>query len=96
MPVRITHDDFDAGREIAALRGSDAKVGAVVSFIGTVRDVNDGAAVTGLTLEHYPGMTEKSLGAILDEARARFDIIDALVIHRVGAMRPTTRSCWWP
>ena len=89
MPVRIVTDDFDAGREIAALRGSNAKVGAVVSFIGTVRDINEGEVVTALTLEHYPGMTEKSLGEIVDEARSRFDIIDALVIHRVGALRPT-------
>ncbi len=89
MPVRVTTEDFDAGSEIAALRSGDARVGAVASFIGTVRDVNDGEAVTGLTLEHYPGMTEKSLAAIVDEARARFDILDALVIHRVGALRPT-------
>jgi molybdopterin synthase catalytic subunit len=89
MPVRIMTADFDAGREIAALRDGDARVGAVVSFIGTVRDVNAGETVTGLTLEHYPGMTEKSLGAIVDEARARFDIIDAPVIHRVGALLPT-------
>jgi molybdopterin synthase catalytic subunit len=88
VPVRITHDDFDAGREIAALRGSDARVGAVASFIGTVRDVNDAAPVSTLTLEHYPGMTEKALSDIVGEARSRFDIIDALVIHRVGELRP--------
>ena len=88
MPVRITHDDFDAGREIAALRGSDARVGAVASFIGTVRDVNDAAPVSTMTLEHYPGMTEKALSDIVAEARSRFDIIDALVIHRVGELRP--------
>jgi len=89
VPVRIASEDFDAGREIAALRGSDARVGAVASFIGTVRDVNDSAHVTTMTLEHYPGMTEKALTAIVDEARTRFDIIDALVIHRVGELRPT-------
>jgi len=88
MPVRITHDDFDAGREIAALRGADARVGAVASFIGTVRDVNDAAAVSALTLEHYPGMTEKALADIVAQARARFDIYDALVIHRVGELVP--------
>jgi molybdopterin synthase catalytic subunit len=86
--VRITDDDFDAGREIAALRGDDRRVGAVASFIGTVRDVNDDARVLTMTLEHYPGMTEKALAAIVDEARARFDILDALVIHRVGELRP--------
>ena len=88
MPVRVQTDDFDAGLEIASLRGTDARVGAVASFIGTVRDVNDGLDVTAMTLEHYPGMTEKALAAIVDEARGRFPIIDALVIHRVGAMRP--------
>jgi len=89
MPVRITSDDFDAGREIAALRGGDARVGAVASFLGTVRDVNEDAAVSKMTLEHYPGMTEKALEAIVAEARERFDIYDALVIHRIGELRPT-------
>jgi molybdopterin synthase catalytic subunit len=89
MTVRITEDDFDAGREIAALRGSDRRVGAVASFIGTVRDVNDEAQVLAMTLEHYPGMTEKALSAIVEEARGRFDILDALVIHRVGELKPT-------
>jgi len=89
MPVRITSDDFDAGREIAALRGGDARVGAVASFIGTVRDVNEDAAVSKMTLEHYPGMTEKALEAIVAEARQRFDIFEALVIHRIGELRPT-------
>ena len=89
MPVRVQTDDFDTGREIAALRGTDPRVGAVASFIGTVRDVNDGSLVTAMTLEHYPGMTEKALAAIVDEARGRFSIVDALVIHRVGPMRPT-------
>ena len=89
MTVRITTEDFDAGREIAALRGHDRRVGAVASFIGTVRDVNDDSSVTAMTLEHYPGMTEKALHAIVEEARARFDILDALVIHRVGELLPT-------
>jgi molybdopterin synthase catalytic subunit len=89
MPVRVQTDDFDVGRELAALRGTDARVGAVASFIGTVRDVNEAVPVTAMTLEHYPGMTEKSLAAIVEEARGRFSIVDALVIHRVGALRPT-------
>ncbi|MFO1323795.1 MAG: molybdopterin synthase catalytic subunit MoaE [Burkholderiales bacterium] len=89
MPVRIETQDFDAGREIAALRAGDPRVGAVASFIGTVRDVNDAANVTAMTLEHYPGMTEKALAAIVADAHARFDILDALVIHRVGELRPT-------
>lgn len=89
MAVRVQTDDFDVGREIAVLRGSDPRVGAVATFIGTVRDVNDASTVTAMTLEHYPGMTEKALVAIVDEARARFSIVDASVIHRVGALLPT-------
>jgi molybdopterin synthase catalytic subunit len=89
MPVRVQTADFDAGAEIARLRAGDPRVGAVASFIGTVRDLNDDAEVARLTLEHYPGMTEKSLEAIVAEARSRFDIYDALVIHRVGELRPT-------
>ncbi|MET0732343.1 MAG: molybdopterin synthase catalytic subunit MoaE [Casimicrobiaceae bacterium] len=89
MTVRVQAEDFDVAREIAAMRAGDARVGAVASFIGTVRDVNDAATVSTLTLEHYPGMTEKALEAIVGEARARFDIFDALVIHRVGELRPT-------
>ena len=88
MTVRITTEDFDAGHEIAALRGRDRRVGAVASFIGTMRDVNDGQSVSSMTLEHYPGMTEKALSEIVEEARGRFDILDALVIHRVGALMP--------
>jgi molybdopterin synthase catalytic subunit len=89
MTVRVQTADFDAGREIAALRAGDSRVGAVATFIGTVRDVNDAAHVTTLTLEHYPGMTEKALEAIVAEALARFDVFDALVIHRVGKLAPT-------
>ena len=89
LAVRVLAEDFDVGREIAAMRAGDARVGAVASFIGTVRDVNDAATVSTLTLEHYPGMTEKALEAIVGEAKARFDIFDALVIHRVGELRPT-------
>jgi len=89
MPVRVQTDHFDAGREIAALRAGDARVGAVASFIGTVRAVNDAAEVSTLTLEHYPGMTDKALEDIVADARARFEILDALVIHRVGELQPT-------
>jgi molybdopterin synthase catalytic subunit len=88
VTVRIQTEDFDSGREIAALRAGDARVGAVAAFIGTVRDVNDAAHVSSLTLEHYPGMTEKALEAIVAEARDRFDILDVLVIHRVGTLAP--------
>jgi molybdopterin synthase catalytic subunit len=89
MPVRVQHEDFDLTREVAALRAGDAAVGAVAVFVGTVRDVNDGAGVSTMTLEHYPGMTERALEAIVAEARGRWDIIDCLVIHRVGELRPT-------
>ena len=86
--VRVQTGDFDAGQEIARLRAGSADIGAIASFIGTVRDVNDAATVTGLTLEHYPGMTEQALADIVGEARRRFTILDALVVHRVGALRP--------
>ena len=87
--VRVQTADFDVAQEIAALRARDPRVGAVVTFTGTVRDVNDDASVLQMTLEHYPGMTEKALDAIVAQARQRFDIYDALVIHRVGELRPT-------
>ncbi|MCX7272174.1 MAG: molybdopterin synthase catalytic subunit MoaE [Burkholderiales bacterium] len=88
MTVRVQPDDFDAGAEIARLRAGNPRVGAVVAFIGTVRDLNEGAGVGTLTLEHYPGMTERSLEDICAQARARWDLEDLLVIHRHGALRP--------
>jgi molybdopterin synthase catalytic subunit len=88
VSVRIQTADFDVGAEIAALRRGNPKVGAVASFIGTVRDVNEGDTVTEMTLEHYPGMTERAIEEIVSQARARWDVVDALVIHRVGTLRP--------
>ena len=88
MAVRVQREDFDIGAEIAAFRRADPGIGAIASFIGLVRDVNDGDAVAGMTLEHYPGMTEKALDDIVAEAKARWNIIDALVIHRVGELKP--------
>lgn len=88
MTVRVQTADFDIGAEIARLREGDRGIGAIASFIGTVRDVNDASAITGMTLEHYPGMTEAALDEIVADARGRFDIRDALVIHRVGALAP--------
>jgi molybdopterin synthase catalytic subunit len=88
VTVKIQAADFDVGAEIAALRRGNPRIGAVASFIGTVRDVNDGDAVEEMTLEHYPGMTEKAIEEIVGQARARWDIVDALVIHRVGTLRP--------
>lgn len=89
MPVRVQREDFDAGAEIARLRGADARIGAVAAFIGIARDLNDGETVATLTLEHYPGMTEKALEDICAQARARWQIAEVLVVHRVGALRPT-------
>jgi len=89
MAVRVQADDFDAGVEMARLRAADPGVGAVATFVGVVRDLNDDASVSSLTLEHYPGMTEKALEAIVAEARERFDIRDALVVHRIGTLAPT-------
>lgn len=88
MSIRIQEQDFDISAEVAALRKGDARVGAVVTFLGTVRDMNDGRVVKGMTLEHYPGMTEKALQEIIDQAKARWDICQTLVIHRVGPMQP--------
>lgn len=85
--VRIQAGDFDVAAEIAALRRDDPGVGAVCSFIGTVRDRSDGSAVTAMELEHYPGMTEKAIEQMIDAAFARFDIRAARVIHRVGPLR---------
>ena len=86
MPVRIQIEDFDLSQEIKQLRAGDARVGAVASFVGTVRDRNDGSEVAAMTLEHYPGMTEKSLEEIIEKAKARWDIFDVLIIHRVGPL----------
>ncbi|HJV24761.1 MAG TPA: molybdopterin synthase catalytic subunit MoaE [Aromatoleum sp.] len=88
MAIRVQPQDFDLGAEIAQLRANDARVGAVVSFIGTVRDMNEGAGVSEMELEHYPGMTEKALDDIVAQAKARWSIFDALVIHRVGPLKP--------
>ena len=86
--VRIQTEDFSIEQEVAALRAGDARVGAVCVFVGTVRDRNDGSGVASMTLEHYPGMTEKSIQAMLDEAQKRFDVFAARVIHRVGELQP--------
>ena len=86
--VQIQTEDFDLSKVVAELRAHDAAVGAVVSFIGTVRDRNDGAGVSAMELEHYPGMTERAIEAMIDEAQRRFDIRAARVIHRVGPLLP--------
>jgi molybdopterin synthase catalytic subunit len=86
--VSIQTADFDLSQEVAALRAGDKRVGAVCSFVGTVRDRNDGSSVASLELEHYPGMTEKAVEAMIDEAHRRFDILGARVVHRVGLLQP--------
>ena len=86
--VSIQAQDFDLSDEIAALRKNDKRVGAVCSFIGTVRDRNDGLSVQSMELEHYPGMTQKAIEAMIDEAMARFDIFGARIVHRVGLLQP--------
>ena len=89
MAVRIQTEDFNAGLEISQLSAKRRDIGALVSFVGLVRDLNDGDAVSQLTLEHYPGMTEKALEAIVSQAQQRWDIVDALIIHRVGVLQAT-------
>ena len=86
--VSIQTADFNLADEVLALRASDPRVGAVCSFVGTVRDRNDGSSVSTLELEHYPGMTEKAIEAMIDEAQQRFAIFSARVIHRVGVLQP--------
>jgi molybdopterin synthase catalytic subunit len=88
VDVRVQEQDFDLGAEIARLRAGDPRIGAVVSFVGTVRDMNEGANVAELELEHYPEMTERALHGIVEQARARWSLYGALVVHRVGPMQP--------
>ena len=86
--VFIQTQDFDLSTEMAALRAGNAAVGAVCSFVGTVRDRNEGDAVASMELEHSPGMTEKSIETMIDAAHQRFDIFGARVVHRVGLLQP--------
>lgn len=88
MTVSIQTQDFDVSQELSALRQGDARVGAVCSFVGTVRERNEGSQVSSMELEHYPGMTEKAIEAMLAQAQQRFDIYAARVIHRVGLLQP--------
>jgi molybdopterin synthase catalytic subunit len=88
VKILVGSGDFDAGAEIRALAHASRGVGAVASFVGLVRDANEGDAVGAMTLEHYPGMTEKSIAEIVGEAQNRWKIAGATVIHRVGTLRP--------
>ena len=88
MKISVQTADFDVGAESAVLRGDNRKIGAIASFVGLVRDTNDGDGVSTLTLEHYPGMTEKALTTIVGQAMARWNVLDCTVIHRVGELKP--------
>ncbi len=88
MTVRVQTEDFDLGAELNKLRLANPSVGGLASFVGQVRDVNDGDTVNTLTLEHYPEMTEKALAVIEAEAKVRWDVVDILIIHRVGTLKP--------
>jgi len=88
MTVRVQTEDFDLSTEVAALRAQNPKVGAVACFVGTVRDINEGETVQAMELEHYPGMTEKALEAIVEEAKRRWPGSELLIVHRVGKLMP--------
>ena len=88
MPVRVQTQAFDFGAEIESLRAARSDIGAIASFIGTVRDLHEGTQVNTLTLEHYPGMTETALEEIVGQAQARWQVYEILVIHRVGTLQP--------
>ncbi|PLZ03640.1 molybdenum cofactor biosynthesis protein MoaE [Burkholderia sp. WAC0059] len=88
MPVRVQTEDFDLTTEVARLRAGNPSVGAVACFVGTVRDLNDGSTVGEMELEHYPGMTEKALEAIVVEAQRRWPGIEVSIVHRVGKLYP--------
>ena len=86
--VRIQTADFDLTTEVAQLRSANPKIGAVVTFVGAVRDLNEGATVAEMELEHYPGMTEQAISNIIEQAKLRWPTFGALVVHRVGPLKP--------
>ncbi|VVP77952.1 Molybdopterin synthase catalytic subunit [Pseudomonas fluorescens] len=88
MSIRVQQEAFDPGHEVNAMHAANVGVGAVVGFVGYVRDFNDGREVAGMFLEHYPGMTEKALGKIVDEAAGRWPLLKVEVLHRIGALEP--------
>ncbi len=88
MAVRVQGEDFDIGAEVGRLIAGRTDIGAVVTFTGVVRDQNDGAGIAGMTLEHYPGMTEKELARVEAEACSRWPLQASLIVHRVGTLRP--------
>jgi molybdopterin synthase catalytic subunit len=88
MKIRVQPEAFDLGAEVDAMRQGRSDIGAVASFVGLARDMNDGSGVAAMTLEHYPGMTEKALARLVDDACARWALLDVTVIHRVGRLLP--------
>jgi molybdopterin synthase catalytic subunit len=88
MKILVQADTFDLGAEVAAMSRSRTDIGAIASFVGLARDLNEGSGVAAMTLEHYPGMTEKALAAVVDDACSRWTLLDATVIHRVGRLLP--------
>ena len=89
--IRVQREDFDIGAELEALTAGNHRIGGIATFVGTVRDIADGRPISTMTLEHYPGMTEKQLGAIEQEARQRWDLESCLIIHRYGRLEPGER-----
>jgi molybdopterin synthase catalytic subunit len=88
MKIRVQSETFDLGAEVDAMRAGRTDIGAIASFVGLARDLNEGSGVAAMTLEHYPGMTEKALAALVDEANSRWTMLDVSVIHRVGRLLP--------
>ncbi|MHB0974610.1 MAG: molybdopterin synthase catalytic subunit MoaE [Thiobacillus sp.] len=88
MKIRVQTEAFDLGTEVDAMRQGRTDIGAIASFVGLARDMNEGSGVSAMTLEHYPGMTEKALAALVDEACTRWTLRDVTVIHRVGRLLP--------
>ena len=88
MSVRVQAEDFEIGAEVARLTTGRTDIGAIVTFTGTVRADNAGSTITGMTLEHYPGMTEQELERVEAEAARRWPLQASLIVHRVGALKP--------
>ena len=88
MYISVQTDDFDLSTEVSLLRKNNPSIGAIVSFVGVVRDMNEGSCIRAMELEHYPGMTEQSLKEIMQQASLRWNIIDARIIHRIGSLAP--------
>jgi molybdopterin synthase catalytic subunit len=88
MKIRVQSEAFDLGAEVDAMRAGRTDIGAIASFVGLARDLNEGSGVAAMTLEHYPGMTEKALATLVDEANSRWSLLDVSVIHRVGRLMP--------